>query len=161
MEILWQGYGGLGVQDVKGKLTLLRRSIDDPDILLLHCGGNDLGRLSLGDLRQSVISLLRYLHKTLPDTKLIFSQILPRLQYRYSTNIEAMERCRKRVNSAAGREVLRLGGCYLKYPDITLSEIFFLLDRVHLSELGSCIFLNTLQGGLEYFISGKGQVYPI
>ena len=33
-------------------------------------------------------------------------------------------------------------------------------DGVHLSSLGNRIFLNTLQGGLEYFASGKGPVFP-
>ena len=51
--------------------------------------------------------------------------------------------------------------CYLKYPDMVKNMSLFLAqDGVHLSTLGNTVFLNTLQGGLEYFASGKGSVYP-
>ena len=64
-------------------------------------------------------------------------------------------------NRAMAKTILNLEGCYLKYPDIVKNMSLFLAqDGVHLSPLGNTAFLNTLQGGLEYFASGKGSVYP-
>lgn len=72
-----------------------------------------------------------------------------------------MNRSRVRVNRAAALKVLALGGCYIKYPDL-LKDInqFLRPDGVHLTELGYKLFLNKIQGGLEYFALNIGRVYP-
>ncbi|XP_069131942.1 uncharacterized protein [Argopecten irradians] len=160
-NIFWQGYGGLGIQQVESKISLLQSVAENPNILLLHCGGNDLGKIPIAKLRSVFRRVIRFLYSQFPGVKLIFSQILPRLSYRYSDNVTAMEACRCRLNSAVAKDVLGLGGCYLKYPDIKATEAFFSQDKVHLSELGNNIFLNTLQGGVEYFARGEGgPVFP-
>lgn len=66
-----------------------------------------------------------------------------------------------RVIRAAALKVLALGGCYIKYPDL-LKDIneFLRPDGVHLTELGYKLFLNIIQGGLQYFALNMGRVYP-
>ena len=47
---------------------------------------------------------------------------------------------------------LTIGGYYIQYPDIALDVQFFKRDGVHLTDLGNEIFLNTLQGALEFIV---------
>ena len=65
------------------------------------------------------------------------------------------------IRSAAWTEVIRLGGCCIKYPDIVIGEsTLFLSDGVHLTPIGTSIFLSTLNGSLRNFITTIDAVYP-
>ena len=133
-----------------------------PDILVLHCAGNDIGQVPLGDLRYFVKAKLNYIHELFPNTKIVWSEILPRKEWRYSRNLKAMDRSRKRLNSAAATEAIRLGGGYIRYPDLKISnEILWSRDGVHLSVTGNDVFLNTLQGALENFVFTRTSSYPL
>uniref|UniRef100_K1PRX3 Uncharacterized protein n=1 Tax=Magallana gigas TaxID=29159 RepID=K1PRX3_MAGGI len=86
--------------------------------------------------------------------------MLPRNKWRYSNDNKAMERCRLKANRVAASSVLKLGGCYIKHPDLLRNMSKFLMpDGVHLNELGNKLFLNNFQGGLEFFQSQLGQTY--
>lgn len=131
-------------------------------MIVLHCGGNDIGILPLKDLMQLTVNTIRFvaLHK-FPGVKLIWSQILPRHNWKYSNNQHAMEKARKRLNSLAAKTVLDLGGAYIKHPQIYLnSRILFHSDGVHLSDRGNAIFLRDIKSAIEHFRSGAGSVYP-
>ena len=68
-----------------------------------------------------------------------------------------MERFRLKVNSVAAKSELQWGGGDIKYPDLIKNTKQFLLsDGVHLNDLGDDLFLNNLQGGLEFFVLRKG-----
>jgi hypothetical protein len=71
-----------------------------------------------------------------------------------------MEQCRYRVNNSVATDVLKHGGHYIRYPDIIRERKWFKDDDVHLAPVANNIFLNTLQGSIEHFISGLGIVYP-
>lgn len=157
MTIWWQAYSGMKLGQAKIKLRKMVEFEDKPDILILHCGGNDLGRICIGDLRCEMKSQLKDISQMLPKTKIIWSQILPRKTWRYSENNMAMERCRFRLNNSAATEAIRMGGGYIKYPDIKLSEeSLWSNDGVHLSAIGNELLLNTLQSALEK-MALKGQ----
>ncbi|KAJ8307264.1 hypothetical protein KUTeg_015348 [Tegillarca granosa] len=133
----------------KGFFLLLQIK-NPPNFLIVHCGGNDLGRIPLSDLRNLLKQIIQTLAKRLPHTRIIWSQILPRLQWRYSCDPVPWRR--KRVNSVIARVSICCGGAYIKYPDITVhSPSLFQSDGVHLSSVGTHCFLNSLQGAIEYF----------
>ena len=97
----------------------------------------------------------------LPSSMLVWSQILPRLKWRYSEILRAMDRCKNRVNSSIESFLMKNSGSYIRYPEIKANEKFF-EDGVHLSSLGNEIFLNTLQGGIESIVEnwGSSLVFP-
>lgn len=163
ISIWWQGYSGLKFLHLQSKLHLLREIEAAPDFLVLHAGGNDIGlkRIPLHELIEIVCDHLDIIKQRFPNSVLVWSQILPRKTWRYSQDVAAMNRSRVRVNRAAALKVLALGGCYIKYPDL-LKDIneFLRPDGVHLTELGYKLFLNNIQGGLEYFALNMGRVYP-
>jgi hypothetical protein len=53
-----------------------------------------------------------WLSNQLPETTLIWSQILPRLKWRNFENTVIMDKCRRRLNSFIGAYMIRHGGCF-------------------------------------------------
>ena len=119
-----------------------------------------MGNVKVGYLRNRIKNCINTLSQKIPQTKIVWSQILPRLKWRYSDNMKAMEAARVRINSTIATFVIKNGGHYIKYPDILPSELFIQPDGVHLSDLGNNIFLNTLQGALESFVANQIPVFP-
>lgn len=57
--------------------VVLRSS--NPKFLVVHVGANDLGNIKTEDLREKLIQAMTFISKDLPDTKIVWSQMLPRL----------------------------------------------------------------------------------
>uniref|UniRef100_A0A8W8HPW3 Uncharacterized protein n=1 Tax=Magallana gigas TaxID=29159 RepID=A0A8W8HPW3_MAGGI len=86
---------------------------------------------------------------------------LQRRKWRYSEDVNAMNKSLKRLNSSIAAELVRKGGGYIKYPDIKPNdELLFDRDGVHLSEKGTEIFLNTICAAIEQFSKTGILVYP-
>lgn len=148
---------------VVGKINTMLQYEDPPHFLLIHVGANDIGDLRLADLRNYLKNIVTAISDIMPNTTIIWSQMLPRLRWRYSVNNKAMEQGRYRVNNAIASYIVRKGGLYIKYPEITVSSNLFSNDGVHLSNAGNSILLNRIQGGLYEFIhhqEGNGSVFP-
>lgn len=88
--------------EILPKIKCLLKVEDPPNFLVLHCGGNnipgDKGEKYV-DLRLKINNTLVSLAKLLPDTVLVWSQILPRQHWRGGVDQEAMDMVRKRLNS--------------------------------------------------------------
>jgi len=159
-SLWWQGRSGLRLLSLKGHVRTLLRYEEPPNIILIHIGGNDLGYIKVGVLRNWLKNFFSWLQEIMPHAFLVWSQILPRNKWRPSHNLPAMDRARIRLNSSVGSFVLSKGGGYIRYPDIQGNNTFLCNDGVHLTSLGNSVFLNTIQGGLEAFLLKGARVYP-
>lgn len=157
-EIWWQGRSGLTLNKVRSQINIMRRFENAPHFILLQIGGNDIGKVRLGLLQLQLKQFLAWLCQQLPQTKIIFSQILPRSEWRYSGDKPAMDRCRRRLNSTMATYLIKRGGYYVHYPDIKCNNDFFQKDGVHLTDLGNDVYLNIIQGAIETFIT-QGVVH--
>lgn len=74
-----------------------------------------------------------------------------------------MEKARKRVNLAVKNIVLGVGGYVIKHNNMRARDInLFRNDGTHLSDIGINVYLNTIQGALESFLSSSGpRVFPL
>ncbi|XP_045210646.2 uncharacterized protein LOC123562056 [Mercenaria mercenaria] len=154
VEIWWQGYGGLCLTQLLSKLRTLCRVRDEPDFLLVHCGGNNLGKTKLKELRSEIVKIVDFKNTHLSSTVLIWSNILPRINWRYSDNRMAMDRSLKRLNSYGAKRVVDSGGVSLQHPRINVqSPTLFQGDRVHLSEEGNMLFLHSLASQLDAIVN--------
>ncbi|XP_071133054.1 uncharacterized protein [Mytilus edulis] len=160
VKIWWQGYGGMGIKDLESTIKRLMKYEKVPKYLVLHIAGNDLGKTKLGFLRNEIKTTLEKVQSYLPNSSIVWSQILPRTNWRHSISQDSMMACRIRINSAIASFVLKNGGHYIKYPDILPNSTFLKEDGVHLTDLGNDIFLNNLQGALEMFICSGSYTYP-
>ena len=133
--------------EIDRKVTFLLTINNSSKLLVMHCEGNGMGTMSVEDLRFAIVATMRQLAQNLPQTRLVWSQILLRQKWKHQG--KEMEAGRKRIISATGKEVIRLGGYYIKYADIVIDQsALFLSDGVHLSPIGTDMFLYTLSGAL-------------
>ena len=144
-EIWWQGKSGMVTSQLRRQIRIMKTYEDPPKFLVVHVGANDLGNIKTKDLREKLIQAMTFISKDLPDTKIVWSQMLPRLKWRYSNDSKATEKFRYRVNNAVANYILVPGGYYIRYPDISRTENMYKFDGVHLSVIGNN---NFFQGGL-------------
>ena len=72
-----------------------------------------------------------------------------------------MEKAWYKVSYHVATYILKKGGGYIRYPDITRDCVFFRDDGIHLLDIGNNIFINTVQGGLEKCLTEPNvHVFP-
>jgi hypothetical protein len=85
----------------------------------------------------------------LPKTKIVWSQILPRKTWLCSSDSKALNLAASRINNFAAYLCCRLGGGYIKYPEISWDEdCMFVGDGVHLSGLENDVFIHNIQDAM-------------
>ena len=136
-RVWWQGKSGMTLGELNPRISYLLQFENTPDILVIHCGGNSIGQIPLHHLRRQIRETILQLEKILPSTKLIWSQILPRYNWRYSENAKAMNFAAARLNNYAAWLICQLGGHYIKYTELWWdAHGIFSNDGVHLSDFG-------------------------
>ncbi|CAG2217183.1 unnamed protein product [Mytilus edulis] len=78
-EIWWQGKSGMVTSQLRRQIRIMKKYEDPPKFLVVHVGANDLGNIKTKDLREKLIQAMTFISKDLPDTKIVWSQMLPRL----------------------------------------------------------------------------------
>ncbi|KAJ8346509.1 hypothetical protein SKAU_G00279100 [Synaphobranchus kaupii] len=81
-RVHWFGWGGLRWGRLRPFIHQSLRRRAAPDVLLIHCGGNDLGRTTSLDLITGMKQDLQDLHRQFPGTKIILSGITQRRWWR-------------------------------------------------------------------------------
>ncbi len=139
------------------------KSSPPPSFLLLHLGSNDLGTVSVKELIEDMKCDLLRLKLLLPNTKIVWNDILMRRYWHQAQNGKKLELARKRLNLELRNSVSKEGGYIIRHPNIRASEKgLYRFDGTHLSDTGNDIYLNNIQGALESFFSGQGQnIFPL
>lgn len=149
-SLFWQGKGGMNWFDIIPKIKLLLRYESPPEILVIHCGANDIGKIPLLRFRAIMQSTITELNQILPNTTIGWSNMLPRISWRFSSDAKSQNLAAIRLNNFMNRLVSVNGGFFIKYPEITWhAKEMFRSDGVHLSNIGNCVFLFNLQRALQ------------
>ena len=105
---------------------------------------------------------IKYIHERFPKAKLIWSDIISRLQWRNARSlidIKKVESKRKCVNRVGRQAVCQLEGhCIAHDINYTKPELY-LRDGVHLSVKGNDILINTFTEALSIFSKPDSQKY--
>ena len=120
-------------------MNAMMRLEDPPDFIIIQTGRNDIGNVRIGYSQLQLNQFIPWVSEELPHASIVFSQRLPRSEWRYSEDIETMEKYRRRLNSTVAAFLINKGGYYIHYPDIKPSNVF-LEDGVHLTNLGNVCF---------------------
>lgn len=160
IAIRWFGQRGMTWEHMESKIQRLVVQFGPPDVLMLHCGGNSIGTMSLRQLQRFMKQTMYTLYQLLPNCRFIWSEILPRTYYRHMFSLNSAEMSRKRINSAMSAFIIQRGGGYISYPDLKSCSPVLFRDGVHLTDIGQTIFLNTIQGGLFTIIREGVQHFP-
>ncbi|XP_071172171.1 uncharacterized protein [Mytilus edulis] len=67
-RVWWQGKGGMKWGELVPRIKFLLQIESPPKILVIHCGGNSIGAISLFDFRETLRSDIMKLHEMLPQT---------------------------------------------------------------------------------------------
>ncbi|XP_017312320.2 uncharacterized protein LOC108258294 isoform X1 [Ictalurus punctatus] len=112
-----------------------------PDVLVIHCGGNDLGRVERLLLLRTMKRDLFELHRQFPQMKILFSSITQRRQWQHGLPGK-VEKVRMFVNNEMATFVSYINGSFVPHPHIQFNKPeLYLRDGVHLSPKGHDIFL--------------------
>ncbi|OWF42379.1 hypothetical protein KP79_PYT24554 [Mizuhopecten yessoensis] len=107
--IRWSGNRGMSWYELIADINDLLGLKPPPDLLILHAGGNDCVSIPTDKLCARIENDIKWLHNTLPACTIVWSDILTRNKYRGCSNIQAMERKRKRVNREGRKAALDVG----------------------------------------------------
>ena len=99
----FHGKGGLRLHGVASWAKVACNRINNneyqkPNCVILHCGGNDLMAMKTIEMRKKLKQVLLNLKELFPDTKVLYSEILPRQDYWYQLSTGAGEKTRRKFN---------------------------------------------------------------
>lgn len=148
-RVHWFGWGGLTWDRLLPFFNQSWRGRAAPDVLLIHCGGNDLGKKTSLDLVKWMKQDLQDLHRRLPGTKIILSGITQRRRWR-KANPGKINKARNWVNNVMATFIRDLGGVFIHHNHIKFDNAdLFLKDGVHFTPMGNDIFLNNFISSLK------------
>ncbi|XDV25698.1 hypothetical protein PO909_029571, partial [Leuciscus waleckii] len=97
-QVRWFGWGGMVWRNLLSFLHQCLRGRVVPEVLMIHCGGNDLGAVKSVKLVAGIKQDLQDLHRQFPQMKIIFSAITQRCRWR-SSHHKKIDKARRYVNS--------------------------------------------------------------
>ncbi|KAM6922319.1 uncharacterized protein PEZ65_010742 isoform 1-T1 [Lycodopsis pacificus] len=151
VTIWWKGTQGMTWSQLLPQLHQLKVTWPNPDVLIMHLGGNDLSTDSPTDLLASVKKDLTSMRSIFPQCVLVWSNVLPRRVWRHSTDNHEVDLVRTTVNRRIQNIVSELGGTSLTHDNIRCGTNtgLYRADGVHLSPKGIDVFNLNLQDFLE------------
>ncbi|XP_038620735.1 tumor susceptibility gene 101 protein isoform X2 [Tachyglossus aculeatus] len=152
-KLHWLGKSGMMWDQLIPTLIQSRRRLPDPDVLVVHLGGNDLGATRLLDIIIRMKKDFGFIKQMFKHVVPVWSNIIPRKAWNQEKPQKVMDKCRKKVNGEVGSFLKLLGGCVVKHESLVPeSPGLFHLDGVLLSESGTDVFNLDLLSVLETLI---------
>ncbi|XP_040181424.1 uncharacterized protein LOC120915190 [Rana temporaria] len=149
-KVNWYGRRGMVWDDLVFELGRLYAVFPPPDILVLHLGGNDIGKVKTYELVNKMKDSFQFLKMVSPHTVLVFSEIVPRLRWLESLIFKPLEKVRKRINKAMEKFLSPDLGFSFRHRELEGGvQGLYRADGVHLSEIGLDIFNTELQTCIE------------
>ncbi|OCT55780.1 hypothetical protein XELAEV_18004040mg [Xenopus laevis] len=150
ISVKWFGFPGLRWSGVWPALVRLAKVEQRPDILVIHVGGNDLGLVAQRDLVIMMKQDVDRIRSLFPGIILVWSEITPRLVWRFARDIQAIERSRGKVNKLLSIFIRKSGGIVVRHRGLEdKMKGCFSTDGVHLSDIGMALFTVAIAEGIE------------
>ena len=159
ITIRWFGKRGMHWKELNDTVARALDRFPPPAYMIIHCGSNDLTEVKTADLIHDISADIIRFKLLLPNTKIVWSDILMRRYWHKAWDGRAVERSR---NLAVKNAVLKEGFCVICHPNIRSTEInLYRHDGTHLSDTGNAVYLNNVQGAIEYFlVSDSHMLFP-
>ena len=168
VRIIWRGVGGLtwnkGLKgSLRQQLQWIALQRNPPSMVIVHCGGNDVIGTSAQKMGRVFNNDFRYLMSVFPKSLIVFSEILPRLYWKFSFPGSSIKKINKKCDrfNRLGREAARLSenGRVIQHEITIDTPGLFYSDGCHLSDIGCDLFNNSLQGAIESFLKSDCKVF--
>ncbi|CAN2387673.1 hypothetical protein PRIEUP_LOCUS11992, partial [Pristimantis euphronides] len=121
-----------------------------PDVLVLHAGGNDIGKRPCRELARDIKYDILRLWKLYPKLVVVWSEVVKRKSWRNARSVERLDKARIKVNRMVSAFVTRNGGVAVRHRELEeAGENYWRPDGVHLTEVGLAFWLLDIQQGVE------------
>ncbi len=162
--VLWYGLGGARLVNFHARLRrlLIRNRIEYPTTVILHLGSNDILKSPMRETRGLAEEALKILRNLLPDSRIVWSDILPRLAYSEEQIPNAGKAVTININKHAHRVCRNLLGGnahYIRHSRVfnprfrNIDNPLWRYDGVHLTPHGNLLFRQAISNALEHFNS--------
>ena len=118
-----------------------------PAYIVPHVGANNIVELSSYSWKAELEVAVAYLRLIHPQSRLVWSDMLPRQEWRGTPYQEAAEKARIRCQQRARAIIRREGGAVIHHADLAKGQ-HLSADNVHLTEKGQQIFRRELEEGI-------------
>lgn len=150
VKIFWKGIRGMRWNQLFLILSNLAQSWPLPSILIIHLGGNDIGKVSTMDLIFMIKRDLQRVKLSFPNTRVVFSEVVPRLVWMSSPRVNPLEKIRRRINHSVEKFMPYMNGFSWRHVDLEGGfQGLYRRDGIHLSDIGLDIFNVGLQNCIE------------
>ncbi|OCT95943.1 hypothetical protein XELAEV_18013634mg [Xenopus laevis] len=150
VKIHWLGIRGAVWNDLWQLFSLMLHKWGTPDIVIIHLGGNDIGKTKIWDLSRQIKRDLAVLHFNLPQAIIGWSEMVSRLPWLQQPNLKALERCKKKLNFGIYKFMKSLNLLTYRHEELELGgDGLRRRDGIHLSDIGNDIFNVGLQNAIE------------
>ena len=139
MPVRFYGVPGLRLSSAR-RLVDSSLHIKGKGYVILHLGANDIGAISDQDWLLELETLLYYIRARYEGYTPLWSDMLPRKQWRYLAKKDAEER-RRRLQRRARKLFFTEGGNVVRHPLLTQNDDLVSEDNVHLGLTGQEIFI--------------------
>ncbi|XP_041423511.1 uncharacterized protein LOC121395057 [Xenopus laevis] len=154
VKVTWLGLRGAIWHNLLAMLSQMISRWGQPDIVLIHLGGNDIGKEKTIEIIRFIRRDLAQLHFSFPKVLFVWSEMVSRIIWFQSPETKALDRCRKKINSAIAKFAKGLNVFTYRHTDLELTGSgLYRDDSVHLSDIGLDIFNNGLRNAIELAIS--------
>ena len=135
-----------------------------PQTVVIHLGTNDLFSTPVKDLRRLIEEGLRTIRHMLPNTRIVWSDVLPWLFYYGEVKKGVGKRNWAAINKFAHKICGQLGNAASVVHSHNISQsnhTLYRRDRLHLSASGNLLFSENIHNGLAFFaLSPEALHYP-
>ena len=162
IRIHWKGQRGMTWDLLRQKLQWVGLH-QHPSMIVIHLGGNNVLNTTVQKMGRIIRRDLKNITATFPSTIFVWSDILPRLKWKYArpnSDLKAIDHKRHKINLKAHGIIQTFDmGRIIKHDITTDSPHLFRPDGCHLTDVGNDIFNHTLQGGFEAFLNSDIKIF--
>ncbi|XP_066436079.1 uncharacterized protein [Eleutherodactylus coqui] len=149
-RIKWMGIRGMSWGAVLEEVERRVRGDRAPDVLVIHAGGNDLGKRRFRDLSRDIRYDFLRLQESYPGIVVVWSKLVPRKLWRGARSEKGLNRARVKLNKEVSRFVGGKGGIAVRHIDLEKGTgNYWRSDGVHLNDIGMDLWMEGLQEGIE------------
>lgn len=149
----WWGIRGLKWADFRRSVECAVLLNQPPKIVFIHLGVNDFGYTPLHKIRNMIKREIAYFSNGLPNSVLIWVDILQRVRWGGVSTNSKIEAVRKRINRWGTLQVCR----HSKHDKLILdidsrTPGFYIPDGVHLSDVGLAVYLDGIRDKILMYL---------
>lgn len=124
-------------EDLRFELGRLVNVWPQPDAVIIHLGGNDIGQVKTLDLIFSMQNTIKQIKLLFPNVVIIFSEIVQRLRWLESCYMRPFEKIRKQINRKVNKFLSYPMGFAFRHVELEGGlPGLYREDGIHLSEIG-------------------------